>query len=50
MTDESIVKIGSSSNESKEEFKYLGTILTNNFYSGRNYEQIEVTKCLISFV
>jgi len=33
-----------------EEFKYLGTTLTNqNVYSGRNKEQIQVRKCLLLF-
>jgi len=35
MTDESIVKISSSSNESKEEFKYLGIILTKQILFGK---------------
>ena len=36
--------------EKVEEFKYLGTTLTNQkFYFQRNQEQIEVRKCLLSF-
>jgi hypothetical protein len=44
------VKIDNSSIERLEEFKYLGTTLTDQkFYSGRNYEQIEIRECLLSF-
>ena len=43
-------KIDNSSVERVEEFKYLGTTLTNKkFYSGTNEEQIEVRECLLSF-
>jgi hypothetical protein len=48
------MKIGNSFFERAEKFKYLGTTLTNNpneskFYSGRNYEQIDVRECLLLF-
>jgi len=40
------VRIDNSTFERVEEFKYLGT---TKFYCGRNYEQIKVRKCLLSF-
>ena len=44
------MRIDNSTFERVEEFKYLGTTLTKpKFYSGRNLEQIEVRKCLLSF-
>jgi hypothetical protein len=44
------VRIDNSSFGRAEEFKYLGTTLTNqNSNCRRNYEQIEVRKCLLSF-
>jgi hypothetical protein len=42
------IKIENSAFERVEEFRYLGTT-KSKFYSGRNYEQIEVRECLLSF-
>ena len=44
------MRIDGSSIEMEEEFKKMCTNLTKSiFYSGRNQEQIEVRKCLLSF-
>ena len=44
------MKIDNSSIERVEEFKYLGTTLTNtNSIQEEYYEQIEVRKCLLLF-
>jgi hypothetical protein len=43
------IKTENGSFERMEQFKYLRTTLTSNFYSGRNEEQNEVRECLLSF-
>jgi len=43
-----VIKIDNSSFGKVEEFKGLGTTL-KKFSSGRNYEQIEVSECLLSY-
>ena len=43
------VRIDNSTFERVEEFKYLGTTLTNQNCIGKEIEQIEVRKCLLSF-
>jgi hypothetical protein len=43
------IKTDNGSFAGVEQFRYLGTIITNQNYSGRNQVQIAVRECLQSF-
>jgi len=43
------VRTDNSTFERVEEFKFGNNFNKSKFYCGRNYEQIEVRKCLLSF-